>query len=360
MLPKPKSNTIKEEDVEMVLEQDVGAEYVNLYGKVNRVQLIELSGIELSELGQPLSSSDQTSLPFENISFEPQPIANYKLFLRYWQLEGKSKRVVLTKRRTASVEFDGKIVEIIQILLKNAKSKAASQDKEKNATTKSASSKKRQDGVDRKRAVVRIQEESLGEKERRKFEIERKYEEFEYETSRLLHKKKSGRIKSSSSATNIPSTETLESTLSSFVDNTPETTHGQLVAKENNPDFPCHVFSIMQVGKCDAKGYYNTTDGGFYILKGSLVSAEFETQLLSSPLQKTWKQFIDERCEFCSLGKRKLMAKVKKVKEDFRCDKASIAASLVLGRAANNAHWRDSDGHLLKDIYPNEFALTYQ
>lgn len=356
MLPKPKSNTIKE-DVEMVLEQDVGTEYVNLYGKVNRVQLIELSEIELSELGQPTSSSDQTSLPFENIGFEPQPIANYKLFSRYWQLKGKSKRIVLTRRRTASVEFDRKIVEIIHILLQNAKSKAASQDKKKNTTAKSASSKKRQDGLDRKRTVVRIQEESLEEKERRKLEIERKYEDFEYETSHLLHKKKSGRIKSSSSATIIPATETLESTLSSFVDNTPETTHGQPV--DNNPGFPCHVFSIMQVGKCDAKGYYNITDGGFYILKGSLVSAEFETQLLSSPLQKLWKNFIDEHCEICSLGKRKLTAKVKKVKEDFRCDKASIAASFVLGRATNNAHWRDSDGHLLKDIYPNEFALTY-
>lgn len=357
MSPKPKSNTTKEEDVEMVIEQEIGKEYVNLYGKIDRVQLIELSEIELSELGQPTSSSDQTSLPFENIGFEPQPIANYKLFSRYWQLKGKSKRIVLTRRRTASVEFDRKIVEIIQILLQNAKSKAASQDKKKNTTTKSASSKKRQDGVDRKSAVVRIQEESLEEKERRKLEIERKYEDFEYETSHLLHKKKSGRIKSSSSATIIPATETLESTLSSFVDNTPETTHGQLV--DNNPDFPCHVFSIMQVGKCDAKGYYNITDGGFYILKGSLVSAEFETQLLSSPLQKLWKNFIDEHCEICSLGKRKLTAKVKKLKEDFRCDKASIAASFVLGRAANNAHWRDSDGHLLKDIYPNEFALTY-
>lgn len=343
----------------MVLEQNVDTEYFNLYGKVNRVQLIELSEIELSEIGHPLRSSDQTSLPFENISFDPQPIANYKLFSRCWQLKGKSKRIVLTKRRTASVEFDGKIVEIIQILLKNAKLKAAFQNKKKNTTTKSASSKKRQDGVDRKRAVVRIQEESLEEKERRKLEIERKHEDFEYETSHLLHKKKSGRIKSSSSATIIPATETLESTLSSFVDNTLETTHGQLVDKKNNPDFPNHVFSITQVGKCDAKGYYNTTDGGFYILKGSLVSAEFETQLLSSPLQKTWKNFIDEYCEIGSLGKRKLTAKVIKVKEDFRCDKASIAASLVLGRAANNAHWRDSDGHLLKDIYPNEFALTY-
>ena len=359
MLPKPKSNTIKEEDVEMGLEQDVGTEYVNLFEKIDRVQLIELSEIELSELSQPLSSSDQTSLPFENISFEPQPIANYKLFSRYWQLKGRSKHIVLTKRRTASVEFESKIMEIIQILLQNAKSKAASQNKKKNTTTKSASSKKRQDGVDRKRAVVRIQEESLEEKEQRKLEIERKYEDFEYETSPLLHKKKSGRIKSSSSATIIPAAETLESTLSSFVDNTPETSHGQLVAKENKPDFPCHVFSITQVGKCDAKGYYNTTDGGFYILKGSLVSAEFETQLLSSPLQKTWKNFIDEYCEICLLGKRKLTAKVIKVKEDFRCDKASIAASLVLGRAANNAQWRDSDGLLLKDIYPNVFALTY-
>ena len=310
MLPKPKSNTIKEEDVEMGLEQDVGTEYVNLFEKIDRVQLIELSEIELSELSQPLSSSDQTSLPFENISFEPQPIANYKLFSRYWQLKGRSKHIVLTKRRTASVEFESKIMEIIQILLQNAKSKAASQYKKKNTTTRSASSKKRQDGVDRKSAVVRIQEESLEEKERRKLEIERKYEDFEYETSHLLHKKKSGRIKSSSSATIIPATETLESTLSSFVDNTPENTHGQLVDKENNPDFPSHVFSITQVGKCDAKGYYNTTDGGFYILKGSLVSAEFETQLLSSPLQKTWKNFIDEYCEICLSGKRKLTAKV--------------------------------------------------
>ncbi len=359
MSPKLKSNTTKEEDIEMILEQDIGKDYVNLFGIVDRVQLIELSEIELSELSQPLSSSDQTSLPFENISFEPQPLANYKLFSRYWQLKGKSKRIVLTKRRTASVEFDRKIVEIIQILLQNAKSKAASQNKKKNTTTKSASSKNRQDDVDRKRAVVRIQEESLEEKERRKLEIERKYEDFECETSLLLHKKRNRRIKSSSSSTIFPTTEILESTLSSLVDNTPETTHGQFADKENKPDHPYHVFSITQVGKCDAKGYYNTFDGGFYILKGSLVSAEFETQLPSSPLQKTWKNFIDEHCEFSSSEKRKLTTKVKKVKEDFRCDKASIAASLVLGRAANNAHWRDSDGHLLKDIYPNEFALTY-
>lgn len=358
MSPKPKSNTTKEEDIEMILEQDFGKEYVNLFGKVDRVQLIELSEIELSELSQPLSSSDQTSLPFENISFEPQPIANYKLFSRYWQLKGRSKHIVLTKRRTASVEFESKIMEIIQILLQNAKSKAASQNKKKNTTTKSASSKKRQDGVDRKRAVVRIQEESLEEKEQRKLEIERKYEDFEYETSPLLHKKKSGRIKSSSSATIIPATETLESTLSSLVDNTPENTHGQPVDKENILDFPCHVFSITQVGKCDAKGYYNTMDCGFYILKGSLVSAEFETVLSSSPLHIIWKNFIDEHCELCSAGRNRSF-KVKKVKEDFRCDRASIAASLVLGRAANNAHWRDSDGHLLKDIYPSEFALTY-
>ena len=261
----------------MVLEQDVGTEYVNLYGKVNRVQLIELSEIELSELGQPLSSSDQTNLPFENISFEPQPIANYKLFSRYWQLKGKSKRVVLTKRRTTSVEFDGKIVEIIQILLQNAKSKAASQDKKKNTTTRSASSKKRQDGVDRKSAVVRIQEESLEEKERRKLEIERKYEDFEDDTSHLLHKRGCGRIKTSSSITIFPTTETLESTLSSLVDNTPENTHGQLIDNEHKLNFPCHVFSITQVDKCDAKGYYNITDGGFYILKGSLVSSVLMT-----------------------------------------------------------------------------------
>ena len=119
--------------------------------------------------------------------------------------------------------------------------------------------------------------------------------------------------------------------------------------KENILDFPCHVFSITQVGKCDAKGYYNTMDCGFYILKGSLVSAEFETVLSSSPLHIIWKNFIDEHCELCSAG-RNHSFKVKKVKEDFRCDRASIAASLVWGRAANNAHWRDSDGHLLKDI----------
>ncbi len=358
MSPKPKSNTTKEEDVEMVLEQDIDNEYVNLYGKVERVQLIELSETELSALYQPPSSLDPTHLPFENISFEPQQIEEFKLFSRHWQLEGISKRVVLTKRHTTSIEFDRKIMEIIQILLQNASLKAVSQNKQKNTITKSASPKKRQDGVDRKRAIVRIHEESLEEKEGRKLEIERKYEDFECEMSILLHKKRNKRIKSSNFAPILPATESLESTLSSPVDNKPETTHRQLVDKEKNPDFPYHVFSITRVGKCDAQGYYNTTDGGFYILKGSLVSAEFETQLLSSPLQKTWKNFIDEHCELCSLEKGKLTAEVKKVKEDFRCGKASIAASLVLGRAANNAHWRDSDGHLLKDIYPDVFALT--
>ena len=110
---------------------DINLEYERLFGCVERVKLIDLSEKEINAVQWSQIESARASLPFENISFEPQPIANYKLFSRYWQLKGKSKRIVLTKRRTASVEFDRKIVEIIQILLQNAKSKAASQNKKK-------------------------------------------------------------------------------------------------------------------------------------------------------------------------------------------------------------------------------------
>lgn len=111
------------------------------------------------------------------------------------------------------------------------------------------------------------------------------------------------------------------------------------------------LFKITVDGKCDATGYYNEKDDHFYIQQGSLVSSTFESLLGESPIQPAWKKFVDNDCthwgSYCI------------VERDVRLPKASLAATFVLGRTANNAYWRDTNGLFLKDYYPERFAYTY-
>ena len=118
---------------------------------------------------------------------------------------------------------------------------------------------------------------------------------------------------------------------------------------EKNTSVP--TFFIKVEGKCSASGFYNETDNHFYIKQKSLVSNTFDTLLGDSPIQPVWKKFIDNDCSqfgsYCV------------VEHDVKFPKASLAATFVLGRAANNAYWRDENGLFLKDYYPERFAYTY-
>jgi len=122
----------------------------------------------------------------------------------------------------------------------------------------------------------------------------------------------------------------------------------RIVAKKNT-SIP--IFFIKIEGKCSASGFYNSKDNHFYIKQYSLVSSTFDTFLGDSPIQPVWKKFIDNDCAqygaYCI------------VEHDVKLPKASLAATFVLGHAANNTFWRDEKGLSLKEHYPERFAYTY-
>ena len=129
---------------------------------------------------------------------------------------------------------------------------------------------------------------------------------------------------------------------------TPKKKNIKVTSCEKKRDTP--VFYIKVDGKCDASGYYNELDDHFYIKQGSLVSCTFGTLLVESPVKPFWKKFIDDNCT--------LRGSFYVVKHDVKLPKASLAATLVLGRSANNTYWQDKNGLFLKDYYADRFAQT--
>jgi len=109
-----------------------------------------------------------------------------------------------------------------------------------------------------------------------------------------------------------------------------------------------HLFFIKEKGVCDAKGYYNEELKYFFICKDSLVSYDTDLIYMSNDTENARENFLNKICEEDKGYYR--------VIRDAKCRSASAAACYVLGYISDQTYWKDSEGRLLSDVYPDVFS----
>lgn len=113
-----------------------------------------------------------------------------------------------------------------------------------------------------------------------------------------------------------------------------------------------HLFYIKEDGVCDAKGYYNEELKYFYVCKDSLVSYDTDLIYMINDAEKARENFLNKICEEVKGYYR--------VIRDAKCRSASAAACYVLGYISDHTYWKDSEGRLLSDVYPDVFSIPIQ
>lgn len=122
--------------------------------------------------------------------------------------------------------------------------------------------------------------------------------------------------------------------------------------KVTEPVLNRHLFFIKENGVCDAKGYYDEKLKFFFICKDSLVS--YDTDLI---------YFINDTENARGIFLKKICEEEKgyyRVVRDAKCRSASAAACYVLGYPSDLSFWRDSEGKMLSEVYPDEFSVPIQ
>lgn len=109
-----------------------------------------------------------------------------------------------------------------------------------------------------------------------------------------------------------------------------------------------HLFYIKEPGVCDASGYYNKELNYFFICKDSLVSYDTDIIYMNNDKEKARENFLNKICEKDEWFYR--------VIRDAKCRSASAAACYVLGYESDQTSWKDSEGRLLTDVYPDIFS----
>ena len=108
-----------------------------------------------------------------------------------------------------------------------------------------------------------------------------------------------------------------------------------------------HLFYLYKDGICRASGYFLPTTKYFVICAGSLVSLSVDSKYEETTSGKARVRIIREACE--------LYPNFFRVKKDAKCISATAAASYVLGRTSRFSVWKDENGELLSQIYPEHF-----
>ena len=124
----------------------------------------------------------------------------------------------------------------------------------------------------------------------------------------------------------------------------------QRIIKQEYPDK--HLFFIKENGVCDAKGYYDDNTKFFYICKDSLVSYDTDPIYLINDQERARETFLKKICE-----ERKGYYRVIR---DAKCRSASAAACYVLGYLSDQSFWKDSEGKILSEVYPDESSVPIQ
>ncbi|MBQ7041285.1 MAG: DUF4357 domain-containing protein [Muribaculaceae bacterium] len=109
-----------------------------------------------------------------------------------------------------------------------------------------------------------------------------------------------------------------------------------------------HLFYLYKAGICRAYGYYIPSSKYFVVCEGSLVSSSVDSRYEETSSGKARVRFIREACEEYPNYYR--------VKKDAKCISATAAASYVLGRTARYTDWKDKNGELLSNFYPEHFV----
>lgn len=113
-----------------------------------------------------------------------------------------------------------------------------------------------------------------------------------------------------------------------------------------------HLFYIKEDGVCDASGYYNEELRYFFICKDSLVSYDTDLIYMINDTEHARENFLNKVC--------KEVKGYYKVVRDAKCRSASAAACYVLGYVSDETSWRDSEGRLLSEVYPDTFYTLLQ
>ena len=141
-----------------------------------------------------------------------------------------------------------------------------------------------------------------------------------------------------------------------LLDYYPELTVKEVVSTENDlpfapvsaPPVEKHIFHITVKGVCRASGYYDPIKGHFYILKDSFLALKADPEYEKSASGIARNRMLASVCTS--------NAHYYIVSKDTKCRSASAAACYVLGRESDLNSWKDSDGRLLHDVYPNVFS----
>lgn len=112
-----------------------------------------------------------------------------------------------------------------------------------------------------------------------------------------------------------------------------------VVSKEHEAQY---FFKIRDVVK--AMGYYEPSNGHFFILKDSLLSIYSLPEFSKTKLGKDRAEMVETHCM--------LDKKYYRVTDEIECENASIAASYVIGNNAQFFMWKDASGVTLKSNHP--------
>ena len=108
-----------------------------------------------------------------------------------------------------------------------------------------------------------------------------------------------------------------------------------------------HLFYLYKPGICRAYGYYIPSSKYFVVCEGSLVSNYIDPKYEGANFWNAHARFIDKACE--------KYPNYYRVHKDAVCGSPTAAASYVLGRVSKYTNWKDVNGNVISDFYPDHF-----
>lgn len=144
----------------------------------------------------------------------------------------------------------------------------------------------------------------------------------------------------------ISSPETRESVLMSIISSLEQNARkledakiNAVTSKEHEAQYFFRISGIVK-----AMGYYEPSNGHFFILKNSLLSVYSIPEFYDTQLGKDRAEAVETHCM--------LDKKYYRVIDEIECESASIAASYVIGNNAQYFMWKDASGVPLKNDHP--------
>jgi hypothetical protein len=110
-----------------------------------------------------------------------------------------------------------------------------------------------------------------------------------------------------------------------------------------------HLFYLEKQDICKASGYYDKETDTFYLCRGSLVAIEESKSFQKLHASKSRARFINQSCDYENGYHR--------VIKDVKCKSATEAACYAMGDTASYTIWKDVNGKVLRDFYPDKFVI---